>query len=156
MSISDNLSKNKALLGFLPPLPRREGARGRAKDHRKQVSCIRSNTPSKFSKTSLFQNRSTLNPASVRSLSLSRSFCLSSACCPPSTSLKRGGRNGGEQADSLPFAFSRFNKSPVQSLPFQHIQYSNTRGHKRYGNNQNRGHPVIQWSLSAHRKPGSR
>jgi hypothetical protein len=70
---------------FSPPLM--GGVRG---GWRRQLILMVSSTPSKFCKTSLFQNLKTLNPwlRSHSSLKKSLSFS-SSACWPPSTSITR-------------------------------------------------------------------
>ena len=51
--------------------------------------CLRiaSRTLSVFSRTSLFQNRSTTNPFACRQASRCPSYCSFSPCCPPSSSM---------------------------------------------------------------------
>jgi hypothetical protein len=53
---------------------------GEGEHYVEQASRILSNTPSKFSKISLFQNRKTVYPLLSSTISLSMSFEVSSAC----------------------------------------------------------------------------
>ncbi len=113
-------------MGPFPPLPRREGLRGRVKDHCKQFNLTISNTPSRFSKTTLFQNLKTVNPFSSRYLSLRMSMSLSVTCCPPSSSIDdplfKTDKVNNEILDRLlmselyPFDLSAFEPQPPKDL----------------------------------------
>jgi hypothetical protein len=100
---------------FSPPLM--GGVRG---GWRKQLILMVSSTPAKFCKTSLFQNRMTLNPwlRSHASRRISWSFS-SSACCPPSTSITRRLSKATKSTMYSPMGACLLNLVPSQFLPFR-------------------------------------
>jgi hypothetical protein len=106
---------NNQFQSFSPPLM--GGVRG---GWRRQLSLMVSSTPSKFCKTSLFQNRKTLNPwlRSHASRRISLSFS-SSACCPPSTSISRRLSKATKSTMYSPMGACLLNFMPEKFLPFK-------------------------------------